>query len=137
MNQIIPKLCSSVADPDPNQDPDPPDPRVFGPPGSRSGSISQSYGSNPGLDPSIIKVNDESRRIRIRIHTKMSWIRKDNNMKNEDEDDFFWIEAKKNEYIRTSTGKEQRKTNYSFLNYQGTKTNQCICSSTIQGIKKN
>ena len=31
------------------------------------------------------------------------------NMKNEDEDDFFWIEAKKNEYIRTSTVKEQRK----------------------------
>jgi hypothetical protein len=51
----------------------------------------------------------------------MSWIRKDNNMKNEDEDDFFLIEAKKNEYIHTSTVKEQRKTNYSFLNYQGTK----------------
>ena len=31
--------------PDPIPDPDPPDPRVFGPPGSRSGSISQRYGS--------------------------------------------------------------------------------------------
>jgi hypothetical protein len=34
---------SSVADPDPN-----PDPRVFGPPGSRSGSFSQRYGSGSG-----------------------------------------------------------------------------------------
>ncbi len=67
----------------------------------------------------------------------MSWIRKDNNMKNEDEDDYFFIEAKKNEYIHTSTVKEQRKTNFSFLNYQGTKTNQSICSSAIQGTKKN
>ncbi len=33
----------SVADPDPN--PDPPDPHVFGPPGSGSGSTSQRYGS--------------------------------------------------------------------------------------------
>jgi hypothetical protein len=33
------------------------------------------------------------------------------NMKNKDEDNFFWIEAKKNEYIRTST-------------YEGTKKNQ-------------
>jgi hypothetical protein len=33
----------SVADPDLNLDPDPPDPHVFGPPGS--GSISQRYGS--------------------------------------------------------------------------------------------
>ncbi len=32
----------SVADPDPNLDPDPPEPHVFGPPGS--GSISQRYG---------------------------------------------------------------------------------------------
>ena len=40
----------SVADPNP----DPPDPRVFGPPGSGSGSISQRY-PDPGLDPSIIK----------------------------------------------------------------------------------
>jgi hypothetical protein len=37
-------------DPDPNPDPDPPDseppdPHVFGPPGSGSGSISQRYGS--------------------------------------------------------------------------------------------
>jgi hypothetical protein len=37
-------LPSSVADPDPN--PDPPDPRVFWPPGSRS--ISQRYGSGYG-----------------------------------------------------------------------------------------
>jgi hypothetical protein len=34
---------ASVADPDPN--PDPPDPRVFGPLGSRSGSNSQRFGS--------------------------------------------------------------------------------------------
>jgi hypothetical protein len=37
---------SSVADPDPNLDPNPPDPRVFGPPGS--GSISQRHGSGSG-----------------------------------------------------------------------------------------
>jgi hypothetical protein len=36
------KLESSVADPDP------PDPHVFGPPGSGSGSISQKYGSGSG-----------------------------------------------------------------------------------------
>ena len=30
-------------------------------------------------------------------------------MKNEDEDDFFWIEAKKNEYIRTSTNEGTKK----------------------------
>ncbi len=48
-------LFGSVADPDP----DPPDPHVFGPPGSRS--ISQKYGSGSGFgcgspdpDPSII-----------------------------------------------------------------------------------
>ncbi len=43
-------LKSSVADPDPKPDQDPPDPRVlaFGPPGSRSGSISQRYGSGSG-----------------------------------------------------------------------------------------
>jgi hypothetical protein len=35
-------LESSVADPDP------PDPRVFGPPGSGSGSSSQRYGSGSG-----------------------------------------------------------------------------------------
>jgi hypothetical protein len=36
-------ILTSVADPDPN--PDPPDPHVFGPPGSRSGSICERYGS--------------------------------------------------------------------------------------------
>jgi hypothetical protein len=36
-------LYSSVADPDPN-----PDPYVFGPPGYRSGSISQRHGSGSG-----------------------------------------------------------------------------------------
>jgi hypothetical protein len=36
----------SVADSDPN--PDPPDPHVFGPPGSGSGSISQRYESGSG-----------------------------------------------------------------------------------------
>jgi hypothetical protein len=39
-------ISSSVADPDPN--PDPPDPRVFGPPGSGYGSTSQRYGSGSG-----------------------------------------------------------------------------------------
>jgi hypothetical protein len=33
------KVFCSVADPDPNPDLDPPDPRVFGPPGSGSGSF--------------------------------------------------------------------------------------------------
>jgi hypothetical protein len=36
---------SSVADPDPNQDLDPSDPYVFGPPGSGSGSTRQNFGS--------------------------------------------------------------------------------------------
>jgi hypothetical protein len=41
-NNIV--ALTSVADPDPNSDPpDPPDPRVFGPP--VSGSINQRYGS--------------------------------------------------------------------------------------------
>ncbi len=44
MTKIMPNLESSVADP--NQDPDPPDPHVLGPPGS--GSISQRYGSGFG-----------------------------------------------------------------------------------------
>ncbi len=39
-------LYFSVRDPDPNQDPDPPDSHVFGPPGSRS--TSQGYGSGSG-----------------------------------------------------------------------------------------
>ncbi len=30
-------------------------------------------------------------------------------MKNEDEDEFFWVEAKKNEYIRTSTNEGTKK----------------------------
>ncbi len=34
------------------------------------------------------------------------------NMKNEDEDDFFWIEAKKNEYIRTSTIERKKKNEF-------------------------
>ncbi len=40
---------SSVADPDPN-----PDPRVFGPPGSGSGSISQRSGSGSFYHSAII-----------------------------------------------------------------------------------
>ncbi len=39
---------TSVADTDPNPDPDPSDPYDFGPPWSRSGSISQRYGSWSG-----------------------------------------------------------------------------------------
>jgi hypothetical protein len=41
-------IRSSVADPDPNPGPDPPDQNVFGPPESGSGSISQRYGSGSG-----------------------------------------------------------------------------------------
>jgi hypothetical protein len=36
---------TSVADPDPNPDPNTPDPHVFGLPGSGYGSITQRYGS--------------------------------------------------------------------------------------------
>jgi hypothetical protein len=71
-------------------DPDPPDPHVFGPPGS--GSISQRYGSGSFhhqakivrkiLIPAYCFVTSfelfifgTDPRIRIRIHTKMSWIR--------------------------------------------------------------
>ncbi len=44
-----PLVRGSVADPDPNPDPlDPGVPRVFGPPGSGSGSISQRYGTGSG-----------------------------------------------------------------------------------------
>jgi hypothetical protein len=39
-------LFTSIADPEPN--PDPLDPHVFGPPESGSGSISQRYGSGSG-----------------------------------------------------------------------------------------
>jgi hypothetical protein len=42
---VLEYVSDSVADPDPR---DPPDPRVFGPPGSGSGSISQRYGSGSG-----------------------------------------------------------------------------------------
>jgi hypothetical protein len=49
-------LLGSVADPDPNADPNP---HVFGPPGSGSGSVSQRSDPDPALDPdsdpSIIK----------------------------------------------------------------------------------
>ncbi len=41
-------VATSVADPDPNPDLDLPDPHVFGPPGSGSGSISLRYGSRSG-----------------------------------------------------------------------------------------
>ncbi len=54
-------------------DPDPPDPHVFWPPESGSGSISQRYGSGSNIQKNffkiificILKVNDENRRIRI------------------------------------------------------------------------
>jgi len=39
-------------------------------------------------------------------------------MKNEDEDEFFWVEAKKNEYIRTSTNEGTKKPEYLYLNHQ-------------------
>jgi hypothetical protein len=41
-------VTASVADPDLNPDPNPPDPCVFGPPRSGSGSTSQRYGSGSG-----------------------------------------------------------------------------------------
>ncbi len=43
-------LSPSVADPDP------PDPHVFEPPGSESGSISQRYGSGSGSSGSLSKI---------------------------------------------------------------------------------
>ncbi len=46
---------SSIADPDLNPDSDPPDPHVFGPPGSGSGSIRQRYGSGSGSFTSNLK----------------------------------------------------------------------------------
>jgi hypothetical protein len=58
-NQIIPKLHSSVADPDPNPDLDLPESHVFGLPDPDPDPLVR------GMDPSIIKVNDENRRIRI------------------------------------------------------------------------
>jgi hypothetical protein len=39
-------VVSNVADPNPDLDPS--DPNIFGPPGSRSGSISQSHGTGAG-----------------------------------------------------------------------------------------
>ncbi len=45
---LDPDLDPLVRDMDPNSDPDLPDLRVFGPPGSGSGSISQRYGSEFG-----------------------------------------------------------------------------------------
>jgi hypothetical protein len=39
-------------------DPDPPDPHVFGPPGSGCGFVSQRYGSGSGSDSSISTVCD-------------------------------------------------------------------------------
>jgi hypothetical protein len=50
LSYTVPPVQCSVADPDPNLDPDPPDPLVFGPPGSGSGSISQRYGSGSGSE---------------------------------------------------------------------------------------
>jgi hypothetical protein len=59
-------------------------------------------------------------------------------MKDKDKDDNFWIEAKKNEYIRTSTIEGTKKNEFiCSLTIKGTKTNQSICSSTIEGMKKN
>jgi hypothetical protein len=46
----------SVGDPDPEPDPDPQGPHVYGPPGSRSGSINQWYGSGSGSFPFLISV---------------------------------------------------------------------------------
>ncbi len=48
---------SRVADPDPN--PDPLDPRVFGSSGSRSGSISQRYGSGSGSRSRSLSKNNK------------------------------------------------------------------------------
>jgi hypothetical protein len=50
-------LKSGVADPYPNPHPDPPDPRVFGPPGSEEGSISQKYGFGFGSGSFYHQVN--------------------------------------------------------------------------------
>ncbi len=42
------QYITSVPDPDPKTDPDPPDPHVFGPPGSESRFTSQMYVSESG-----------------------------------------------------------------------------------------
>ncbi len=47
-------VVPSVADPYPNPDPDPPDQHVFGPPESRSGTISQRYGSRSSYNQAKI-----------------------------------------------------------------------------------
>jgi hypothetical protein len=47
---LISIVLVNVADPDPN-----PDPRVFGPPGSESGSIIQRYGSGSGSGSFYLK----------------------------------------------------------------------------------
>jgi hypothetical protein len=73
----------------------------------------------------------------IRIHTKISWIRKDHNMKNEDEDNFFGSKRRKTNIFVPQLVKEQRKLNYSFLNYQRNEENQSICSLTIERTKKS
>jgi hypothetical protein len=57
---------TSVPDPDPNPDLDPPDPRVFWPPGSGSRSTSQRYGSGSGRQK-----NTWIRWIQIRIRIRI------------------------------------------------------------------
>jgi hypothetical protein len=53
--RVLTQACgsSSFADPDPNLDP--PDPHVFGPPGSGSISQGMDLAPDPDLDPSITK----------------------------------------------------------------------------------
>jgi hypothetical protein len=67
-------MCS-VGDSDPEPDTDPQDPHVFGPPGSRSGSISQRGTdpdqADPEFDPDLDLLG-RGTDPRIRIRTKMT-----------------------------------------------------------------
>ncbi len=53
------------------------------------------------------------------------------NMKNEDEDDFFFFDRseEKQIYSYLNYRRNEEKQNYSFLNYQRNETNQSICAA--------
>jgi hypothetical protein len=84
---LKPNSCPNVFDS--VADPDPPDPHVFGPPGSGSGSISQRYGSGSGSGSFCRQAKKVGKTISQMygsadpdpdppqnvIHPKMSWIR--------------------------------------------------------------
>jgi hypothetical protein len=55
LRQVFISVYSSVADPDPNLDPDPSDPFVFGRPGSEPDLLVRGMDTDPDPDPSITK----------------------------------------------------------------------------------